>query len=205
MNRFLILLSSISFAIFNLSCGGAQSSTAGQNASVPTSNLSVDSPSPTNSGAPVNSDSIPATATSMDYVRQGTAAYVAHDFARAIPPYEKALDLEKKDRRLDRKVWLVLVDNLAMAYGLTDNIKGSLSVLEYGISKEPTYPMFYYHKACGYGENGDEENALKYLRLAAKYKAYMIPGENYPDPSTDNSFRKFADSDKFKKELASLK
>ena len=204
MNKFLILLSCLAFAIVSFSCG-AETSTPDQNAPVPTSNSSVASPSPANSTISVDSNNTPASATSMDYVRQGTAAYVAHDFERAIPPYQKALDLEKKDRKLDRKIWLVLVDNLAMAHGMTGDIKSSLSVLEYGISKEPTYPMFYYHMACGYGENGDQDNAVKYLRLAAKYKAYMIPGETYPDPSTDNSFRKFADSDKFKKELAALK
>lgn len=205
MKRFLVVLGCISFATFSLSCSAGQSSATDQNVSVPTSNVSADSPSPANSAASVNSNNAPAAETSMDYVRQGTAAYVVHDFARAIPPYQKALDLEKKDRKLDRKVWLVLVDNLAMAYGLTDDIKSSFSVLEYGISKEPTYPMFYYHMACGYGENGDEDNAVKYLRLASRYKAYMIPGEAYPDPSTDNSFRKFSGSDKFSKELAALK
>ena len=142
--------------------------------------------------------------TSMDYVREGTVAYVAHDFVRAIPFYQRALELEKKDRKLDKKIWLVLVDNLAMAHGMAGDIKNSQSVLQYGISKEPTYPMFYYNMACDYGEAGDEDNAIKYLRMATKYRANMIQGETFPDPATDTSFRKFSDSDKFKKALAEL-
>jgi len=98
----------------------------------------------------------------------------------------------------------VLIDNLGMARGMTDDIKGSLAVLEYGISKEPAYPMFYYHIACGYSELNDQDNAIKYLRLAAKYKANMISGETFPDPATDNSFHNFAGGEKFKNALAAL-
>ena len=114
------------------------------------------------------------------------------------------MELEKKDRKLDKKIWLVLVDNLAMAHGMNGDVKNSLSVLQYGISKEPTYPMFYYNMARGYGETGDEDSAIKYLRLATKYRVNMIPGETFPDPATDNSFRRFSDSDKFKKALTEL-
>jgi tetratricopeptide (TPR) repeat protein len=143
--------------------------------------------------------------TSMDYMREGTVYYVRHDFVQAIPNYQRALEMEKKERKLSKDLWIVLVDNLAMAHGMTGDIPGSLSVLEYGISKEPTYPMFYYNMACGYGENGDEDNAIKYLRLAARYKANMLSGEEFPDPSTDNSFLKIAGSEKFKKALAEIK
>lgn len=138
-------------------------------------------------------------------MREGTSAYVAHDFVRAIPMYQRALELEKKQRKLERTIWLVLVDNLAMAHGMTGDIKNSLAVLDYGVSKEPTYPMFYYHIACGYGELNDEDNAIKYLRLAEKYKANMISGEKFPDPATDNSFNSLAGSDKFKKALSELR
>ena len=85
----------------------------------------------------------------------------------------------------------MLVDNLAIAYGITGDIKESQAVLEYGIKLEPEYPMFYYNMACGYGELDDEDNAIKYLRLAFKYKANMIEGERLPNPDTDSSFKKF--------------
>ena len=97
------------------------------------------------------------------------------------------------------------MDNLGMAYGITGDIKSSHAVFEYGISKEPTYPLFHYNMACGYGELGDEENAIKHLRNAFKNKANMIAGERFPDPMTDSSFEKFRDSEKFKKSVAEMK
>jgi hypothetical protein len=55
--------------------------------------------------------------------------------------------------------------------------------------------------ACGYGEFGDEDNAIKWLRLAFKYKANMLPGERFPNPEADSSFEKFRESNKFKRRL----
>ena len=143
--------------------------------------------------------------TSLDYLEQGSVYYMNHDYKHAIPPYQKALDLEKADRKLEKKWWIVLVDNLSMAYGITGNIKESMAVIDYGISVEPTYPLFYYNKACGYGELGDEDNAIKWLRPAFKYKDNMMTGEHLPNPETDSSFARFQDSEKFKKALNEMK
>jgi tetratricopeptide (TPR) repeat protein len=143
--------------------------------------------------------------TSMDYLEQGSVYYLQHDYKNAIPPYQKALDLEKAGRKLEKKFWIVLVDNLSMSYGITGDIDSSMTVIDYGISVEPTYPLFYYNKACGYGELGDEDNAIKYLRPAFKYKNNMLKGEHLPDPMTDSSFEKFADSENFKKAVKEMK
>lgn len=143
--------------------------------------------------------------TSMDYLIEGSQFYMNGDYKNAIPPYQKALDLEKKERKLERKFWIVLVDNLGMAYGITGDIKSSFAVFDYGISVEPTYPLFYYNMACGYGELGDEDNAIKWLRPAFKYKANMMAGERFPNPETDSSFAKFRESEKFRKAIADMK
>jgi len=141
----------------------------------------------------------------MHHLAEGSKYYLDGDYKKAIPPYQKALDLEKQERKLERKFWIVLVDNLGMAYGITGDIKSSQAVFEYGISKEPTYPLFHYNIACGYGELGDEENAIKHLRNAFKNKANMIAGEPFPDPMTDSSFQKFRDSEKFRNAVTEMK
>jgi tetratricopeptide (TPR) repeat protein len=143
--------------------------------------------------------------TSLQYVADGSAAYLRGDYQAAIPPYQKALDLEKKDRKLDKKFWIVLVDNLGMSYGITGDIKASQDVFEYGIKEEPTYPLFYYNMACGYGELGDEDNAIKFLEPAFKYRKNMMQGEQFPDPMTDDSFRKFVKDEKFTKAVSEMK
>lgn len=143
--------------------------------------------------------------TSLEYLAEGSQYYMAGDYKGAIPPYQKALDLEKKERKLEKKFWIVLVDNLGMAYGITGDIKSSMAVFEYGIAQEPSYPLFYYNMACGYGELGDEDNAIKYLQPAFKYKKNMLAGEHFPDPMTDSSFAKFVDDEKFRKAVKEMK
>ena len=143
--------------------------------------------------------------TSLDYVAEGSRSYLERDYKAAIPPYQKALDLEKQERKLEKKFWIVLVDNLGMAYGITGDIKSSFAVFEYGIANESAYPLFYYNMACGHGELGDEENAIKYLRLAYKYKDNMLKGERLPDPMNDSSFARFRDSEMFKKAVKEMK
>lgn len=142
-----------------------------------------------------------ATKTSMEYLTEGSKFYAVGDYRGAIGPYQKAFDLEKQERKLPRNLWIVLVDNLGMAYGISGDIKSSFAVFEYGISKEPTYPLFYYNIACGYGELGDEENAIKYLQLAYKHKENMLEGTRFPDPAKDSSFSKFRNSAAFKKAI----
>src|SRR6185503_19975294 len=143
--------------------------------------------------------------TSLQYLAEGSKYYMEGDYKGAIPPYQKALDLEKQERKLERKFWIVLVDNLGMAYGITGDIKSSFAVFEYGIANEPTYPLFYYNMASGHGELNDEENAIKYLRLAYKHKDNMLKGERLPDPMNDSSFARFRDSETFKKAVKEMK
>ena len=143
--------------------------------------------------------------TSLEWFHEGCDALLAHKIKESIPPYQKALDLEKRERKLEKKLWYLLVQNLAVSYGMTGEIKKSMAVLKYGIKHEPTYPVFYYTMACGYGEIDDEDNAIKYLRLAYKYKANMLEGEPFPNPETDSSFAKLRNSEKFKKAIVEMK
>ncbi len=142
--------------------------------------------------------------TSLDYLEAGSVFYLKHDFKRAIPPYQKALDLEKRQRALEKKLWLVLVDNLGMAYGISGDLKHAKEVFEYGISQDDTYPLFYYNMACTYAETGGEDKAIDYLRTAFKYKQNVIEGEEMPDPSADDSFQRFMKDEKFRKALKEI-
>ena len=137
--------------------------------------------------------------TSMSLFEQGSRAFKAQDFARSIPPYRQALELEKKEQKLSAPLWRVLIDNLAMAHGITGDLKSSEAVLQYGLSKDPTYPMFHYIMANMYGEKRDLKNTLKWLRSALDNKANMNPGETLPNPLTDDSFSSFVKNDEFKK------
>lgn len=143
--------------------------------------------------------------TSIQYLDDASRFYLVRDYERAIPPYEKALQLEKKERKLSKELWIVLVDNLAMAYGMTGKIDSSQKVLAYGIQEEPTYPLFYYNMACGFGERDNEAGAVENLRLGFKYRDNMIAGEKFPDPETDSSFERLMKRESFRKAVEEMK
>lgn len=135
--------------------------------------------------------------TKEEYLAHASRLYQERNYAEAAKVYQKALDLEKQDRTLSRSFFRVLVDNLGMSYGISGNLARAKETFEYGISQDPEYPLFYYNMACTYGEMGSMDEALDQLRLAYKYKENMIPGEHFPDPMTDDSFRKFVKDKKF--------
>lgn len=142
---------------------------------------------------------------SAAFLANGNTYFLMHNYDKAIGPYQEALELEKKDQNLDSSKWRVLVDNLAMAYGITGKLAASEEVLKYGISKDPSYPMFYFIMADNYAEKNDFDNTMRYLRLALMYKKNVIPGEALPDPNKDDSLTRFVGNADFRKLAAEFK
>jgi tetratricopeptide (TPR) repeat protein len=127
---------------------------------------------------------------SMQLFRKGSFYFISQQYKESISPYQQALDLEKANPSLEKKLWYVLVDNLAVAYGITGDLAHSQQVIEYGISKDPNYPMFYYNLACVAGEKGDASAAEANLKLAYDRRANVLPGESLADARSDDSFQK---------------
>lgn len=134
---------------------------------------------------------------------EGSRHFLGRDYQGAIAPYSAALKLEKKHPHLSKDYWRVLVDNLGMAYGITGDLDHADQTFEYGVSKDPGYPMFYYNLACTYAERNDMDKAMDYLKKAFSLKANSIPGEGMPDPRQDDSFQRFMSNERFRK-LADL-
>jgi len=142
--------------------------------------------------------------TSLQLFLEGSVYFRANDFQKAIDPYRRALELEKKDPKLDHDLWRVLVDNLGMAYGISGDLNHAEEVYNYGLSKDPQYAMFFYNMACVSAERGDMDKTMAYLQKAFGFKANMIQGETIPDPRRDDSFQKFMSNDRFRKFVDSL-
>jgi tetratricopeptide (TPR) repeat protein len=141
---------------------------------------------------------------SMKLLEEGSRSYLKHDYRAAVGPYAKALEIEKKQVTLDKALWYVLIDNLGMAYGISGDLKRAKETFEYGLSQDKTYPMFYYNLACTYAEMSDVDRAIANLRLAFQYKANVLPGEQVPDPRLDDSFQRFAESERFNRALREM-
>jgi tetratricopeptide (TPR) repeat protein len=145
-----------------------------------------------------------ASPSSMDLFRSGSQYYIQKNFAEAIRPYQRAVDLEKQNPKLDKMLWRVLVDNLGMAYGVTGDLRRAKETFEYGLSRDPSYSMFHYNLACTYAEMGNLESTITSLQNAYTHRANHNPGEGMPDPRSDPSFQRFMKNDKFLKFLDSL-
>lgn len=141
---------------------------------------------------------------SKELFQSGSLFYLKHDYQAAIGPYSQALQLEKNTPTLEKPVWYVLVDNLGMSYGITGNLQKAKETFDYGVSKDPTYPMFYYNLACTYAELGNAAEAGNYLKKAFDNKANLLPGENMPDPRRDDSLKKIMKNKEFRELAESL-
>jgi len=128
---------------------------------------------------------------------EGSRHFDLQEFDQAIVPYRRALDLEKQHRSLDDAKWHTLIDNLAMAYGISGDLDASQRIVEYGISEDSAYPMFYFILADDFAERDDLLNTMKNLRLALKYKANILAGEKLPKPLADDAFKRFWGNEEF--------
>jgi hypothetical protein len=141
---------------------------------------------------------------SHDYFVYGSLAYRHQGYQVASKWYQQSLDMEKADPKLDATTWRVLVDNLGMAYGMSGDLSHAKQTFEYGLSKDPQYPMFHYNMACTYAEMKDRDGAIAELKVAYQYKANVIQGEHMPDPRTDDSFQRYMNDAKFLEALQTL-
>ncbi|MDD5765070.1 MAG: tetratricopeptide repeat protein, partial [Candidatus Marinimicrobia bacterium] len=143
--------------------------------------------------------------TASDFFIFGNTYFNQHIYKKAALQYEKALNLEKQNATLDNKMFIVLIDQLGMSYGISGDLEKSKQLYEWAITKEPEYPMFFYNLACTFAEMGDKENALHNLRQAYKFKEKMLKGEVFPDPFNDSSFKKCLKDKDFKTEVEKMK
>ena len=126
------------------------------------------------------------------HLREGLLAYLDHDYKKAVPSMKAALDELKSEPGFETsRAWRVLVDNLGIAQGIIGDLKGARATFDYGVSKDPAYPMFHYNLACVFAEERDRDGAIAELKRAYALKANSNPGESVPNPATDESFARF--------------
>jgi predicted Zn-dependent protease len=125
-------------------------------------------------------------------------------FAGAVVPYEKARELETSGKKLTSDQHRILVDQLAIAYGMSGSLTKVRTLLEGAIRQDPDYPLNYYNLACAYAEEGKKTKVLANLRLAFQHKDHILKGEHMPDPRNDDSFKKYVHDEEFIKLISEL-
>ena len=91
----------------------------------------------------------------------------------------------------------VTTDQLSMSLGIVGDLRGSRAVNEAAIAKDPTYPLYYYNLACADAEEGNAQAARTHLQAAYERRANTLPGEKFPDPTTDDSLLKLKSNKDF--------
>jgi tetratricopeptide (TPR) repeat protein len=135
-----------------------------------------------------------------DVVLYGQILYDAKNFAGAAPIFEEALTMIPAggapfpSAKVARRV---LTDQAGMAYGISGNLSKSRSIFEAGIAADPTYPLYYYNLACADAGQNKLADARAHLQQAFAHRADLIPGEEMPDPTTDDSFTPFEGNQQF--------
>jgi hypothetical protein len=118
--------------------------------------------------------------------------------------FRKAFNFEKRERKLNDNVFNELVDYYGISFAMLFNLEKAYEIFDYGISKDSTYPMFYYHKAYYYAQTNDMDRFAQYLEKALKLKG-NLPKEKYlPDPRNDELFSSFISNKKFEEILKKL-
>lgn len=145
----------------------------------------------------------PANVTAQMYL--GQTLFREQKFSDAIAPYETVRALEKSGTKLTLTQQRILGDQLAMAYGISGRTSDSKALLQESIQTDPSYPLNYYNLACAEADENDKPGVLKNLALAFQHKDQVLPGEQMPDPSTDPSFKKYAQDADFKALIARLR
>jgi tetratricopeptide (TPR) repeat protein len=157
----------------------------------------VDSVKFTGGGVAAAAGELRAAGPVTDLMREASALFKRGDYKAAVAPYARALELERQSPQLSRDLWRVLVDNLTMSYGISGDLRRAKETAEYGLSKDPDYPLFHYLLANTYAEMGDLDNTILYLKQAFARRRNVIAGEQLPDPRTDDSFKRFMTNEKF--------
>lgn len=105
-----------------------------------------------------------------DQVYLGQSLFRQEKYIESVLPYEKARELEKRGSKLTSDQHRILVDQLAMAYGISSNPKKALALLERAIRDDPEYPLNYYNLACVYAEEGTRTRCsqISPLRFSTK-------------------------------------
>lgn len=100
-----------------------------------------------------------------------------------------AYEKEKKMPSLKKELRIALVENYSNILRLKGDFQKAVEVLDYGLSKDPNYPMYYWVRARILADYGDEDGTVNMLKKAVENREHTLSGEKLPDPRNDDAFK----------------
>ena len=142
---------------------------------------------------------------SFDYYHKGKSLIRQKQFKQAAEHLSVALGLEQKQRQLDDADWRNLLGHLVDIYGATGDNTRLKELLDYGLSHDPTFPLFHLAQAQHYASLGDMDATIASLEKAYHYRKNDKRTALWIDPLTDPTFESFKKNENFRKAVKAMK
>lgn len=146
-----------------------------------------------------------APATSFDFLHKGHPFYMSGEFKLAAEFYRRALELERRGRRLGREAWRGLVEETAVIHSATGDLGAAQEAIEYGLSQDPEYARFHFLLAHLHARRDDLDATIASLRQAYLHGRTLPAHLRLPDPATYPPFKRFHGSEKFRQAVKTMK
>jgi hypothetical protein len=141
-----------------------------------------------------------------DVLLYAQTLYKARMYGAAAPVFEMALTkVDENPSSSVKTMRRVVTDQAGMSYGMSGDLSKARALFEKAAAEDPDYPMYYYNLACADAEEKNLAGARVNLQKAFDRKTNVVPGENMPDPTTDDSFLPYRQNKDFWAFLEGLK
>ena len=135
---------------------------------------------------------------SRDAIFYAQILYEHQAYEAAAPIFEGAIKKLANASDQNAQTWRrVATDQAGISYGISGHIDKARAIFNAAIAKDPDYPLYYYNLACADAEQKDLSAARRHLQEAFARKANVLPGEQMPDPTKDDSFLPYRDNKEF--------
>lgn len=136
------------------------------------------------------------TPTPPDYFLMGTLlSQVGKSYSNAAIYYQRAVDTLPADAPAGARH--VMINQLSVAYDLSNQAAKSVPVNEAAIKTDADYPLYYVNLARADAELNKPAEARTHLQQAWDHKANLPSGEHMPDPTQDPSLQKLKSNSDF--------
>ncbi|HEV2802991.1 MAG TPA: hypothetical protein VGW12_21170 [Pyrinomonadaceae bacterium] len=142
---------------------------------------------------------------SFDYLYRGRTHIRQKQYKEAAEQLNIALGLEQKQRQLDNTNWRNLIGHLVDLSVAAGERARAKELLEYGISNDPTFPLFHLGLAHHYTSQGDVAGTIAALEKAYLYRKNDRRTSFWIDPLKDPAFERFRKDETFRKAVKPLK
>lgn len=145
-----------------------------------------------------------APSTSFDYYHKGRLLFLLKDYGRATPVLASALDLERRERKLDPASWRDMISILIDSYASSGDFARAKEIMDYAATSDPTNPRFQMALARYNAGFGDLDQVIEHLEKAFQLNAASGQNGLLLDPMRDRAFERYWKDEKFRKAVKAM-